>query len=569
MGLKLKGYIAVIFILFICGCKQSKDQAASPDAVPEWYTNAFIYNLDVETFKDSNGDGTGDFNGLTQKLGYLDTLGVDVIWLAPFQPTPNGDDGYDETDYYGIDKKLGTDKDFQDFMAAAKKKGIRVIMDLVLNHTSSAHEWFKIARADTASKYHSWYVWSDKKPGDANKGMVFPGVQTETWTYDEATRKYYFHRFYDFEPDLNYENQQVRDMAADVLRFWLKKGVDGFRLDAVPFIIDLPKTGSANPKHLFNILTSLRKTVQAVKPDAVLLGEANVTAEENKDFFGQDGSRIQMMFNFYVNQYLFYSLAKEDPESLKKALEEFRQKPATAQWAFFLRNHDEVDLARLSKSQRSLVFEKFGPESNMQIYDRGIRRRLAPMLADPVLIRMSYSLLFSFPGAPVIRYGEEIGMGDDLTLQERLSVRTPMQWDHSPNSGFSTNSITVRPVISYGNYAYRKVNVADESADQNSLLAFIKGLAALRKLHPEIGGGKWKILDAGNSDIMAIRYLLKGRQLIAVHNFSKAPQQFSLSLSDADGTAFKQLIGGSKEIQISKDQKIQLKGYGFQWYSAK
>ncbi|MET1054362.1 MAG: alpha-amylase family protein [Pedobacter sp.] len=569
MRLYPERYIIIILMICLGSCKQSTEKQETVKAVPEWYSNAFIYNLDVETFKDSNGDGTGDFNGLTQKLGYLDTLGVDVIWLAPFQPTPNGDDGYDETDYYGIDKNLGTAADFQNFMAAAKKKGIKVIMDLVLNHTSSGHDWFKMARADTTSKYHSWYVWSDKKPGDADKGLVFPGVQTETWTFDEATKKYYFHRFYDFEPDLNYEEPQVREMAADVLRYWLKKGVDGFRLDAVPFIIDLPKTGSANPKHMFDLLTSMRKTVQSINPNAVLLGEANVTAEENKDFFGTNGNRLQMMFNFYVNQYLFYSLAREDPESLKKALEEFRLKPATSQWAFFLRNHDEVDLARLTKSQRSLVFKKFGPESNMQIYDRGIRRRLAPMLADPALIRMSYSLLFSFPGAPVIRYGEEIGMGDDLTLQERLSVRTPMQWDRSANSGFSTDSITVRPVIGYGDYSFQKVNVADESADKNSLLSFIKNLVEIRKLHPEIGLGEWKILDAGNSNIMAIQYLFKGKQLIAVHNFSKSPQQFSLEEKAVQGADFTELTGGKKQVNIGNGGKIQLNGYGFQWYTAK
>jgi maltose alpha-D-glucosyltransferase/alpha-amylase len=560
----------VMAFLFCSSCNyKQKEEHSETINVPKWYTNAFIYNLDVEAFKDSDGDGIGDFRGLTEKLGYLDSLGVQVIWLAPFQPSPNGDDGYDVSDYYKVDSRLGTDSDFQAFMTASRKRGIKVIMDLVLNHTSSASAWFKMARADTASRFHSWYVWSDKKPADAGKGLVFPGIQTETWSYDEATRKYYFHRFYDFEPDLNYQEPEVQKMAADVLRYWLKKGMDGFRLDAVPFIIDIPSTGSDKPQHMFNILTSFRKTVQQINPDAVLLGEANVTAKENTDFFGKKGERLQMMFNFYANQHLFYSLAKQDPEDFKQALEEFRAKPATAQWAFFLRNHDEVDLARLSSGQRKLVFEKFGPEANMQLYNRGIRRRLAPMLENPALIQMSYSLLFSLPGAPVIRYGEEIGMGDDLTLQERLSVRTPMQWDQSANAGFTTNDTPFRPVISYGEYSYEHVNVAAERQKKNSLLSFMTEIITLRKQHPEIGLGRWKILETDNQAVLAIQYVMQEKQLIAVHNFSKEPQKFSIKDADPARRTYRPLIGGTQPVSPDGGKDLQLKGYGFQWYSVK
>lgn len=566
--LKNKLLFSGIFILMaLLGCRENTPSATAKNEDLEitWYRNPFIYNVDVDAFKDSDGDGIGDFKGLTWQLDYLKSIGVDVIWLSPFQPTPDKDDGYDITDYYSIDNRLGKEKDFNRFMLEAKKRNIKVIMDIVLNHTSIDHPWYQKARADSTSKFNSWYVWSKKKPKDFDKGMVFPGVQTETWTWDDIAKQYYFHRFYDFQPDLNFSNKEVQQEAANVLKFWLKKGMDGFRLDAVPFIIDIPETGSASPEHMFDILTMLRDSVKAIKPNAVLLGEANVGAKENKDYFGDKGDRLQMMFNFYANQYLFYGLAEQDPVPFAKALEEFREKPGSAQWAFFLRNHDEIDLGRLTKSERQKVYNKFGPEANMQLYDRGIRRRLAPMLSDPKRVRMAYHLLFSLPGAPVIRYGEEIGMGDDLTLNERMSVRTPMQWDSTKNSGFSTAQKSFRPIISSGKYAYKNINVGKEDRDPASLLNFIKQMAKLRREHPEIGLGKWEVLKT-KAKVLIIKYTYGNKTLITTDNFSAEQQEVKLS-AYTNGKSIVPLIADSQQ-KMNAD-KVILTGFGYEWYQLK
>lgn len=554
-----------ISLLFGCNANKDKPEEISTEVTDTWYRNALIYNLDVDAFKDSDADGTGDFQGLTQKLDYLKQIGVDIIWLSPFQPTPNKDDGYDVTDYFAIDPRVGNEEDFTNFVKEAKGKGFKIIMDVVLNHTSIEHPWYTAARADTTSKYHSWYVWSKERPKDWDKGMVFPGTQNETWTYDEIAKKYYFHRFYDFQPDLNYQNKDVFAKSIEILKYWLNKGVDGFRLDAVPFIIDIPESGVDNPAHMFDILTKMRNEVKKVNPEAVLLGEANVTAEENVDYFGEKGERLQMMFNFFVNQNLFYSLAKQDPEVFEQALEDFRQKPASAQWAFFLRNHDEVDLDRLTNKQRKLVYEKFGPETNMQLYDRGIRRRLATMLGNERHVRMAYNLLFSLPGAPVMRYGEELGMGDDLTLQERLSVRTPMQWSSDPNGGFSASKKTFRPVISLGDYGYPKLNVADQLKDPNSLLNYIINLVNVREKHPEIGLGKWTILPSDEKQLFIIRYDYQNKILIAVHNFGN--QRVSSELKLDGNRQFRSIFNKSNQLNTGKSLQIKLEGYGSEWYS--
>ncbi|WP_374164414.1 alpha-amylase family protein [Arcticibacter sp. MXS-1] len=556
--------LAIVIFLLSCGRTEKQGTETQQDT---WYKNAFIYNVEVGTFKDSDGDGLGDFKGLIQKLPYLDSLGVDVIWLSPFMPSPGKDDGYDITDYYRVNPKLGTMADFDRFLAEAKSRKIRVITDIVLNHTSVEHPWFRKARADSNSKYRLWYVWADKKPADADKGMVFPGVQKETWSYDSVAKKYYFHRFYKFQPDLNYGNPDVQREAFNILKFWLKKGVDGYRLDAVPFIIDLPETGSENPERMLNLVARFRKEMKAVKPDALMLGEANLAPEENKDYFGDNGEGMQMMFNFYANQYLFYALASGNISELVKALRDTKQKPPAAQWAYFLRNHDEVDLARLSTKQRNLIFAKFGPDSNMQLYERGIRRRLAPMLNNARQLRMAYSLLFSLPGAPVIRYGEEIGMGDDLSLQERLSVRTPMQWSLQVNGGFSSSRTTVRPVISFGSYGYQRLNVAEQQRSPGSLLNFITHLSALRKQHPEIGLANFEVLDSKTDHILAIDYRYQKKRLMIIHNFSKEPLAFHLDPAWSVAGTLNELLSGRKlKIGRPDNVKIELEGYACRWY---
>jgi maltose alpha-D-glucosyltransferase/alpha-amylase len=564
----LRSNLLFLVILTLCACQEkANDQATSAEVPDAWFRNRVIYNVDVDSYKDSNADGTGDFNGLIEKLGYLQALGIQTIWLSPFQPTPDKDDGYDVADYYGIDKRLGTPQDFQNFMHEAKKRKMKVIMDMVLNHTSINHPWYQQARSDSTSKFFNWYVWSKDKPADWNKGMAFPGVQTETWTYDEVAKRYYFHRFYDFQPDLNYENPEVQKESVKILKYWLAKGVDGFRLDAVPFILDKPKTGSTNSEHMMPLLTYIVSEIKKLKPDVLFLGEANVAPKENKDYFGEKGERLTMMFNFYANQFLFYSLADEDATSFAKALTETKAKPKSAQWAYFLRNHDEIDLGRLSAKQIKRVYQKFGPENNMQLYDRGIRRRLAPMLNNMKQLKMAYSLLFSLPGTPVIRSGEEIGMGDDLTLNERLSVRTPMQWSEAKNAGFSMAAETFRPVIRLGDFNYLKVNVEDELKDQNSVLTSIKKFIKMREACPEIGLGDWRIIDSKVKQVFILKYEYLGRSLLTIHNLDMKPQD--LSIESTASSSYHGLTDGKNYTVSGGQLKIHLEGYGSLWLQHK
>jgi maltose alpha-D-glucosyltransferase/alpha-amylase len=493
-----------------------------------WYKSSVIYTLDVEVFKDSDGDGTGDFNGLIQKLDYLQSLGVDAIWLAPFQPTPNLDDGYDVSDFYSIDPRLGTMADFQKFMEQARLRNIRVIMDLVVNHTSDQHPWFVQGRTQT-SPFHSWYVWSKEKPENTNVGMVFPGVQETIWDFDSVAREYYYHRFYKFQPDLNTQNPAVEDEIRKVIEHWIKLGVTGFRLDAVPFFIEVPQTKGEKFEHQFEILKRMRHIVHANKQDGVILGEANVLPEEQEPFYGKNGEAINMMFNFFVNQHLFYSLATGEIKPLTEALEATKDIPVQSQWAQFLRNHDELDLGRLGDKDREKVYQAFGPDTTMQLYDRGIRRRLSPMLNNNrKKLELAYSMLFALPSTPVIRYGDEIGMGDNLRLKERESVRTPMQWNNQRHGGFSRADSIVRPVIDSGDYSYHQINIEIEQADSNSLLTWTKRMIRLRKACPETGWGNWTILETGSSQVLAIKYEWQGQILVTIHNFSDRLQQAEL-----------------------------------------
>ena len=346
-----------------------------------WYKNSVVYCLSVESYMDSDGDGVGDFAGLMRRLDYIHGLGVTAVWLMPFQASPGRDDGYDVSNYYEVDPRYGTLGDFVEFTHAAKQRGIRVLIDLVVNHTSDQHRWFQEARRDPKSRYRDWYVWSKKKPPDANKGMVFPGVQKSTWSYDSVAKAWYFHRFYDFQPDLNTSNPHVQAEILKIMGFWIQLGVSGFRMDAVPFVISTKGAGVRRPVQQYDMLRQMREFLQWRRGDSIVLAEANVLPETDMQYFGHDGDRMHMMFNFQANQNLFYALAAADVRPLQKALKATKPRPATAQWGLFLRNHDELDLGRLTKPQQQAVFDAFGPEKRMQLYDRGIRRRLAPMLA--------------------------------------------------------------------------------------------------------------------------------------------------------------------------------------------
>ncbi|CCH52306.1 maltose alpha-D-glucosyltransferase [Fibrisoma limi BUZ 3] len=534
-----------------------------------WYKNAIIYSLDLETFMDGNGDGIGDFEGLCRRLDYLHALGVDTVWLAPFQPTPNKDNGYDIRDYYGVDPQHGSSGDFVEFMHQANKRGIKVIIDLVVNHTSDQHPWFQDARSSEDAMHHDWYVWSKKKPSDWDEGMVFPGVQKATWTYDKKAKAYYFHRFYDFQPDLNMNNDEVRAEIRRIMGYWLQLGVAGFRVDAVPFILETPAPGEAEPTLKFEYLREMRRFLQWRKGDAILLGEANVLPEETTQYFGEEGNGIHLMFNFFVNQHLFYALATGDIEPLAKALEDTRINFQMAQWAQFLRNHDELDLGRLTEEQRQRVFDRFGPDENMQLYHRGIRRRLSPMLGSRQLTELAYSLMFSLPGTPVIRYGDEIGMGDDLSLPEREAVRTPMQWTDSSQAGFSAADKLVHPVIDEGPYAFQHVNVEAQRRAPASLLNWMTAMMRLRKECPEIGWGDWQILKTDVPPVLAMHYNREGQSLVILHNFDEKPREVLLDLKVPHEHKLVDLIANHEQGADDKGKhRITLNAYGYRWFRA-
>lgn len=530
-----------------------------------WYKNAVIYSLDLDTFMDANGDGVGDFAGLLTRLDYLDALGVDALWLAPFQPSPKKDNGYDISDYYGVDPAHGSSGDFVEFITQTKKRGLRVILDLVVNHTSNQHPWFKQARRSPDSPYRDWYVWSKKRPRDWNKGMVFPGVQKATWTRDPQAAAYYHHRFYDFQPDLNLDNPAVRAEIRRIIGYWLQLGVDGFRVDAVPFIIE-SRQSTGKGALRFEYLAEMRQFVQWRSADAALLGEANVLPEANSRYFGDGRDGLNMMFNFFVNQHLFYSLAAQNAASLAHALRATRDIPDAVQWGVFLRNHDELDLGRLSPAQRRCVFQRFGPEPGMQLYERGIRRRLASMLGDRRRLELANSLLFSLPGAPVMRYGDEIGMGEDLSLNERDAVRTPMQWSNERNGGFSTAKRTVHPVIAEGPYGYPTVNVAAQRRDPSSLLNWTAQMIRLRKECPEIGCGKWSLLAAGSPAVLAMHYSWRNRGIVVLHNFSGEPQRIAVRLKSDDGAVLVNLLERSESRSRDGVHRMTLEGYGYRWF---
>jgi maltose alpha-D-glucosyltransferase / alpha-amylase len=535
-----------------------------------WYKNAVIYCLAVGTYMDANGDGVGDFAGLMRRLDYLHGLGVTAIWLMPFQASPGRDDGYDISDYYQVDARYGTLGDFVEFTHAAKQRGIRVIIDLVVNHTSDQHAWFQEARRDPESTHRDWYVWSKKKPRDSNKGMVFPGVQKSTWNYDSVARAWYFHRFYDFQPDLNTSNPHVQAEILKIMGFWIQLGVSGFRMDAVPFVIATKGPQVHKPVEQYEMLRLMREFLQWRQGDAIILAEANVLPDTDMDYFGRAGDRMHMMFNFQVNQNLFYSLAASDVRPLQRALKATRSLPKTAQWGMFLRNHDELDLGRLTKAQRKTVFDAFGPEPTMQLYERGIRRRLAPMLdGDRRRIELAYSLMFTLPGAAVLRYGDELGMGEDLALPERQCARTPMQWSDEPNAGFTKSEKPILPVIKDGPYGYGHVNAAAQRRDPESMLNWTERIIRMRKEVPEIGWGTFEFIATRDVSVLAILYEWRNNSALFVHNLASAPREISLivDVSSENGRLLINLLSEDhSQARADGKHRLLLEAYAYRWY---
>ena len=535
-----------------------------------WYKNAIINCLSVGAYMDANGDGVGDFRGLMRRLDYLHGLGVTAIWLMPFQPSSLRDGGYDITDYYGVDPRYGTLGDFVEFAHGCRQRGIRVLIDLVVNHTSDQHPWFQAARRDPESPYRDWYVWAKRKPPQADTGMVFPGVQKSTWNHDAVAKAWYFHRFYDFQPDLNTANPHVQAEILKIMGFWLQLGVSGFRMDAVPFVIAKKGAEQKRSVEQYDMLRGFREFLQWREGDAIILAEANVLPRTDLQYFGDDGDRLHMMFNFQVNQHLFYALAAADCRPLVRALQDTRELPPTAQWGLFLRNHDELDLGRLTAKQRQVVFDAFGPEPAMQLYQRGIRRRLAPMLqGDRRRLELAYSLMMTLPGTPVIRYGDEIGMGDDLSLPERDCARTPMQWSTEPHGGFTKSSTPVMPVISNGPYGFEQVNVAQQRRDPNSQLNWIERIIRMRKEVPEIGWGSFTVLPSGTREVLVLRYDWRNNAVLVIHNLAPMPLEIRLDLKSntaQEDDLINLLTENHSHADNRRRHHIVLEPYGYRWY---
>lgn len=540
-----------------------------------WYKNAVIYCLDVETYMDGNGDGIGDFIGLTERMDYLTGLGVTCIWLMPFYPTPNKDNGYDVMDYYSVDPRLGSLGDFVEFTRRAEERGIRIIVDLVVNHTSNQHPWFQEAVKNRDSKYWNYYLWSEERPENINEGIIFPGFQETTWTYHEKAEAYYAHRFYDHQADLNITNPEVQEEIQKIMGFWLAVGVSGFRIDAAPYLVEMRQAdnlfGQVDDPYIY--INKMRDFLSWRRGDAILLAEANETVDDLPNYFG-NGDRMQMLFNFWGNQHLYLALARQEAAPLAQAFKDLPPIPPTGQWANFVRNHDELSLDKLSSAEQDDIAAAFAPDrETMWIFERGIRRRFAPMVnGDLQRLKLAYSLLLTLPGTPVINYGEELGLGDDLSLKERNPARTPMQWSSAPNGGFSTASPEnlILPVISEGEYSYQKVNVASQRCESDSLLNWMERAIRLRKETPELGWGKWRILETHHPSVFAHRCEWQGNVTIAVHNLSSASCKATLKLNSEDVghclvDPFRNQPNEALGSIDSVDYELELSGYDYRW----
>ncbi len=531
-----------------------------------WYQNAIIYGIDVKTFFDGNGDGIGDFEGLIEKLDYLEDLGVTCLWLTPFYPSPLKDNGYDIADYYNVDSRLGSIDRFFNFVIEAKKRGMRVISDLVMNHTSDEHPWFRASRRSKCSRFRDYYVWEqDPPPTKPGEGSIFPGEESGVWEWDEAAGAFYHHRFYKFQPSLRVENHHVQEEIRKVIDYWLCFGLDGLRIDAASHMIEPRGRESTEPEQPHKILDEVRDWAESNQRDVVLMGEADEKPQKVARFFG-GGDELNMLLNFLLNNYMFLSLAIGNAEPMQRVLELMPPLPTGCSWANFLRNLDEVDLERLTEEERKKVFAAFAPDEDMRIYGRGIRRRLSPMLGgNRKWLELAFSLMFSLPGAPTIVYGDEIGLGENLDWDGRGAVRTPMQWTSGRNGGFSDARVSelYRKPIADGKFGYRKVNVADQLEDESSLLNWMKKIISVRRSCPEIGTGELQVIRIDDPKVFAHRIRHAGMSLLFLHNMSDTPSRVplgALSRMDVDlETIF------PKDRSELEDGDIDLPPYGYYW----
>lgn len=485
-----------------------------------WYKNAVFYEISVRAFKDSDGDGHGDLQGLTEKLDYLKDLGVDCIWIMPIYPSPLRDDGYDIADYYSVDKTYGSLDQLKVLIEAAHQRGIRIITDLVLNHTSDAHPWFQSARSDKHSPYRDYYVWNDDDRKYAGVRIIFQDVEKSNWTWDEKAGQYFWHRFYATQPDLNFDNPKVQDEMLNVVRFWLGMGIDGFRVDAPTYLFEREGTNCESLPETHAYLKRMRHMMNAEFPDAIMLAESNQWPRELIQYF-DNGDEFHMAFHFPLMPRIYLALAQGDVSAIVKILNDTPAIPVNCQWTTFLRNHDELTLEMVTDEERKLMWQEYAPEEKM-ILNLGIRRRLAPIFNnDRRRIELVNSLLFTLPGSPILYYGDEIGMGDNLNLPDRHGVRTPMQWDDALHGGFTTGTPFTEMV--QGDYHYQKVNVADQLKSQHSLLRTVQWMIAIRKGHTALSGDmQW--VAAGNTAILAYVRRQGTETVLVLNNLSNRVQ---------------------------------------------
>jgi maltose alpha-D-glucosyltransferase/alpha-amylase len=532
--------------------------------IDTWYKNMVMYSVDVEKFYDSNGDGIGDLQGLSKRLDYLAGMGINCLWILPFYPSPNRDNGYDVTHYYEVDPRLGNLGDFSDLIDRANDLGIRIIIDLVVNHTSIKHPWFQEARKNPDSKYREYYVWSEEPLDFDRKDIPLIGEENTIWTYDEEAKLYYLHRFYKEQPDLNLANPEVRNEILRIMGFWLKLGVSGFRVDAAEMMVEPYGLKDITRKELIDFLAEMRSYASLRKGDAILLAETNI-AFDDMDTYLKESNKMNMLFNFNLNQLLFLSLARKSAKPLYKALDKLPELDTGNEYLNFLRHHDELSLKLLTEKEYQDVLKAFAPDENMRIFERGIRRRLAPMLEnDEQRLKLAYSLLFSLPGVPMIRYGDEIGMGDNLRLQGRNSVRTAMQWTDSSNGGFTAKTGRIpNPVISSGEYGYPTVNVAKAHRDENSFLNWLERLISARKQCRKIGSGEVQSFPMESDQLLVHAFNHSDDQIVFIHNLSD--EEVVVRKEDIplfEGDYFKFFADNGVENQ---DGDLRINPYGYIW----
>ncbi len=536
---------------------------------PLWFKKAIIYELHIRAFYDSNGDGIGDIPGLIEKLPYLQSLGVTCLWLLPMYPSPLRDDGYDIADYYKIHPDYGTLEDFKRLIDESHRRGMRVLTELVVNHTSDQHPWFQEARRDPTSPKRNYYVWSDTDERYKGARIIFTDTERSNWTWDPVAKQYFWHRFFSHQPDLNYDNPEVQDVMLDILKFWLDLGVDGFRCDAVPYLFEREGTNCENLPETHAFLKRMRAKVDAEYGGGrILLAEANQWPADVRVYFGE-GDEFHMGFHFPVMPRLFMAIRREERTPIVEILQQTPDIPDNCQWAIFLRNHDELTLEMVTDEDRDYMYREYARDPRMRI-NVGIRRRLAPLMDNGRRrIELMHSLLFTLPGTPVLYYGDEIGMGDNVYLGDRNGVRTPMQWSSDRNAGFSRadGAALYAPLIADPVYGFQGLNVEAQDRMRSSLLNWVKRLVRIRQKHPAFALGKIEFLQPSNRKVLAFLRKHEGETLLVVCNLSRFAQPAELELPACEGCVPVELFGNVPFPAVtSRTYQLSLGPYMFLWF---